>query len=204
MEELDAASAYAASKLCVEIPARIQPGLTRWDDNMKKCRITQGGCNAGVNNPLSVYTFSANGTLLDWEKLDSSKTLKDFWEVTPPEHLVWKVTSKSKESVCARANFKLQQFCEFPGQRTSKNDDAFAGNTGKGNTNVPPFKYTLRNGKETCIIGKDYCDAKGISYDANKEECYVSGFQQFQEFILSSYLIRSMNSSGFNSSDVIS
>ncbi len=197
IEELDAASEYAASKLCTEIPAKIQPGLTKWDNNMKKCRITQGGCAAGVNNPLSVYTFSANGTILDWKKLDTSKALKDFWEVTPPDHLVWKTTTKSRESVCARANFKLQQFCEFPGQRTSKNDDAFAGNVGKGNTNVPPFKYIVRNGKETCVIGPDYCKSKGISYSAKDEECYVPVTQQIEEFLLSSYLVREMRSGGY-------
>jgi hypothetical protein len=197
IEELDAASEYAASKLCVEIPGRIQNGLTRWDNVKKQCRITQGGCAAATNNPISVYTFSANGTILDWKRLDSSQVIKDFWEVTPPDHLVWKIPSKSREAVCARANFKLQQFCEFPGQRTSKNDDAFAGNVGKGNTNVPPFKYMVRNGKETCIIGKDYCDSKGISYSEKDEECYVSGGQKFSEFMMSSYLVRQMNGAGY-------
>jgi hypothetical protein len=199
IEELDAASEYAASKLCLEIPSKITPGLTIWDDKMKKCRITKNGCAASVGNPLSVYSFSVNGTLLDWTTLNASPALKRFWEVTPPEHLVWKLTSQSKEPVCARANFKLQQFCEFPGQRTSKNDDAFAGNTGKGNTNVPPFKYMVRNGKETCIIGKDYCDAKGISYDANKEECFVPLAQEISEFLLSSYLVREMRGAGYDS-----
>lgn len=197
LDELDEASEYATSKLCLEIPARITPGLTTWDGNMKKCRITQGGCAASVDNPLSLYSFSTGGTLLDRDKLNTSQVLKDFWSVTPPEHLVWKSTSQSKELVCARANWKLQQFCEFPGQRTSNNSDVFAGNTGKGNTNIPPFKYTVQNGKETCIIGKDYCDAKGISYDSTKQECYVSDLQKFGEFMISSYLIREMNGAGY-------
>lgn len=198
IEELDAASEYAGSKLCVEVPGKIRSGLTRWDGVKKQCRITKAGCAASPTNPISVYTFSSNGTILDWEKdLDSSPVMKRFWSVTPPEQLVWKATSKSKEEVCARANIKLEQFCRFPGQRTSKNDDAFAGNVGKGNTNVPPFRYTVRGGKETCIIGKDYCDSKGISYSAKDEECYVSGGQKFAEFMMSSYLVREMNGAGY-------
>ena len=63
LDELDEASEYATSKLCLEIPARITPGLTTWDGNMKKCRITQGGCAASVGNPLSLYSFSTGGTL---------------------------------------------------------------------------------------------------------------------------------------------
>lgn len=198
IDELDAASEYASSKLCIEIPSQITPGLTTWDNNTKKCKITRGGCDAGTGNPLSLYSFSANGTIYDWTKLDVSPALKKFWEVTPPEHLVWKLISTSKEPVCARANFKLQQFCEFPGQRTGTNEDVFVGNVGKGYTNVPPFRYTVRQGKETCIIGKDYCDAKGISYDANKEECYVSKAQEIGEFLLSSYLVREMNGAGYS------
>jgi hypothetical protein len=197
LEELDAASEYAASKLCVEVPAKIEYGLTRWDGVKKECRITRAGCGAGTKNPLSVYTFSANGTLLDWKKdLDSSPVLKKFWQITPPDHLVWKVTSQSREEVCARANFKLQQFCEFPGQRTSKNDDAFAGNTGKGNVNVPPFRYTVRGGKETCIIGKDYCDSKGMEHDSEIEECYIPLSQKISEFLMSTYLTREMKKAG--------
>ena len=122
--------------------------------------------------------------------------MKKFWSITPPEHLVWKATSKSREEVCARANFKLEQFCRFPGQRTSKNDDAFAGNVGKGNTNVPPFRYTVRNGKETCIIGKDYCDSKVMAYSETDEECYVPLSQKIQEFLVSTYLIREMKKAG--------
>jgi len=197
IEELDAASMYASSKLCVQVPGQIRPGMTRWDDTMKKCRITEGGCAASVGNPLSLYSFSANGTILDWEKLDVSPAIKKFWSITPPQHLVWKVVKDSSESVCARANFKLQQFCEFPGQRNSNNDDAFSGNVGKGYDNVPPFKYIVRNGKETCIIGKDYCDAKVMKYDPVKEDCYITDIQKAQEFLMSSYLVREMKKAGF-------
>ena len=196
LEELDAASEYAASKLCVQIPGRLKNGSTYWDTNMKKCRITQSGCAADINNPLSIDSFTSNGTILEWEKLNASQNFQKFWSVTPPEHLVWKLVKGTPQMVCARANYKLQQFCEFPGQRTSKNDDAFAGNTGKGNTNVPPFKYTVRNGKETCIIGKDYCDSKGMDYDASAEECYKGGYQQFLEFMMSTYLVAEMKKAG--------
>ena len=196
IEELDAASMYARSKLCVDIPSQFQTGLTYWDDKMKKCRISKGGCSPSMQNPISLYSFSVNGSILDWKKLGASDNLKKFWSIYPPEHLVYKVVSGSKESVCARANFKLQQFCEFPNQRTSKDDDAFGGLTGKGYDRVPPFKYLVQNGKETCLIGKDYCDAKGMNW--NGEECYVNTYQKVMEFLLSKYLMVEMRKAGLS------
>ena len=191
MEDLDAADNYANGKLCVQIPKQFQTGFTYWDEKMKKCRITKSGCNSGdPNNPISVSSFSSNGTLLDWEKMDVSKNKRDFWKMAPPQHLVYKNIKGSGEQVCARANYKLEQFCRWPAQRGSKNEDAFGGITGKGYDTGPGFKYLVRGGKETCIIGKDYCDFKGVSYDANKEECYVSDAQKVGEAIFSTYLMR--------------
>ena len=126
----------------------------------------------------------------------SNKTEK-FWAIHPPQHLVWKKVKDRSELGCARANFKLQQFCEYPAQRNSENEGAFDGNIGKGNDNVPPFKYVVRNGKETCDIGKDYCDAKVMSFDPVAEECYVSGSQQVQEFLFGTTLTREMRAAGF-------
>jgi hypothetical protein len=194
--ELDAADTYAASKLCKEIPREFTGGLTTWDEQNKKCKITEGGCAATSIGPLSIDTFTINGTLLDWEKMSVSQKLKKFWAIHPPKHLVWKKVKGKTEFGCARANFKLKQFCEFPAQRNSKNEAAFAGNVGKGQDNVPPFKYIVRNGVETCIIGKDYCDAKQISYDAQAEECYISTNQQISEFLIGTTLIRELKAAG--------
>ena len=197
MAELNAADEYAARKLCIEIPKQFTSGLTSWDERKKKCTITQGGCAATSTGPLSINSFTVNGTLLNWEDMNVSKNLEKFWTIHPPQPLVWKKVKGKTELACARANFKLQQFCEFPAQRNSKNEDAFNGNIGKGYENVPPFKYIVRNGVETCVIGKDYCDAKVMSYDPIAEECYLSGYQQYQEFMVGTTLVREMKAAGF-------
>jgi len=197
MAELDAADEYAARKLCLEIPGQFTGGLTSWDDRRKKCTITKGGCGATSLGPISVNSFSINGTLIDWEKMNVGSKLDKFWRIHPPQHLAWKKIKGSTEFGCSRANFKFQQFCQFPAQRNSKNEDAFNGNVGKGQDNVPPFEYVIKNGVETCIIGKDYCDAKGVSYDPIAEECYISGYQQFQEFMYGTTLVREMKMAGF-------
>jgi hypothetical protein len=52
----------------------------------------------------------------------------------------------------------------------------------------------VQNGKETCLIGKDYCDAKGMNWDG--QECYINNFQKIAEFLMSSYLVREMRKAG--------
>jgi hypothetical protein len=195
--ELNAADEYAAKNLCIEIPKQFTGGLTQWDSKRKKCTITESGCGATTDGPLSIDTFTINGTLLNWEDLNVGKDLKKFWELSPPEHLVWKKIKGSTEFGCSRANFKLQQFCKYPSQRNSKNESAFDGNIGKGNDNVPPFKYIVENGNETCIIGKDYCDAKVMKYDPVARECYVPTGQQILEFLIGTTLVREMRGAGF-------
>jgi hypothetical protein len=192
-EELEAADEYALSKLCVDIPSRFEAGLTTWDANMKKCRITKAGCES---SPLSLKSFSPTGEILDYKKMNVSENTKKFWEVAPPEHLVYKLIKGSRSAVCARANYKLQQFCEFPRQRSSKNEGAFGSSTGKGYDVGPKFTYTTVNGEETCIIGKDYCDFKGVSYDSVNKQCYVPGAQKFGETIIGTTLIRMGQSGG--------
>jgi hypothetical protein len=196
MAELDAADEYAASKLCMEIPRRFTGGLTSWDATRKKCTITEGGCSATGTGLISLNSFTSNGTLLDWQDFNVSKDKKKFWAIHPPQHLVWKKVKGKSTFGCSRANFKLQQFCEYPAQRNSKNEAAFDGNIGKGHDNVPPFDYVVRNGVETCVIGKDYCDAKQISYDPVAEECYISTGQQISEFLIGTTLIREMKAAG--------
>jgi hypothetical protein len=198
IKELEQADQYAARRLCTEIPTKnFTGGLTKWDEKRKRCGITQVGCESTALGPLSIDTFTINGTLLNWEDLNVSPKLKKFWSLHPPNHLVWKKVKGKTELGCARSNFKLQQFCEFPAQRNSKNEAAFDGNIGKGNDNVPPFRYVVRNGVETCVIGRDYCDAKQISYNEQDEECYISLGQQIAEFLIGTTLIREMKAAGF-------
>jgi len=192
-EELEAADEYALSKLCVDIPSRFETGLTTWDANMKKCRITKAGCES---SPLSLNSFSPTGQILDYKKMNVSENTKNFWEVAPPEHLVYKVVKGSRSAVCARANYKLQQFCQFPSMRSSKNEGTFGGSVGKGYNLGPPLAYGVLNGQETCTIGKDYCDFKGVSYDSVNKQCYVSGVQQLGESLVGETLIRMGQSTG--------
>lgn len=192
-EEVEAADEYALSKLCTDIPNRFGTGLTTWDANMKKCRITKDGC---TTTPLSLKSFSPTGEILDYKKMNVSDNIKKFWEVAPPEHLTYKVIKGSNSAVCARANYKLQQFCEFPNQRSGKNEGAFGSSVGKGYNTGPKFTYTTVNGKETCIIGKDYCDFKGVSYDSVKKQCYVSADQALGEILVGTTLIRMANGGG--------
>jgi hypothetical protein len=197
IEDLNAADEYANSKLCLQIPKKFMSGLTYWDNTKKQCRITKAGCNAGdPSNPISIKSFSSNGTMLEWEKMVVSKSIQDFWKIVPPQNLIYKTIKGSGEEVCARANFKLEQFCRWPAQRGTENEGAFGGITGKGYDTGPNFKYIVRNGKETCIIGKDYCDFKGVSYDADKEECYVSDAQKVGEALFSTYLMRAAGGGG--------
>ena len=202
IKEIEEADEYAAKKLCIEIPRQFTGGLTSWDDRTKKCTITEAGCAATSTGPISINSFTINGSLINWEDMNVSKDIQKFWTLHPPQHLVWKKVKDKTELGCARANFKLQQFCEYPAQRNSKNETAFDGNIGKGNDNVPGFRYIVRNGVETCIIGKDYCDAKQISYDPQIEECYIPLGQQIAEFLIGTTLIREMKAAGLG--DVMS
>jgi len=60
----------------------------------------------------------------------------------------------------------------------------------KGITNVPRFQYNVRNGKEECYIPKSYCDNRGVSYNEETRDCYVSAAQKAQEFFVGSVITR--------------
>ena len=94
--------------------------------------------------------------------------------------------------VCARGNSLLYRWCKYPHTRIGA--DGY-GSEGMGYTNVPPFEPVVRNGVETCIIGKDYCDDRGVSYDGTygTEDCYVSEGQKIAEFLASDVLVRYAN-----------
>jgi hypothetical protein len=198
IQEVNDADDYAQSKMCIAIPKKYaSSGLTYWDPKRKKCTITQGGCGATSSGLLSVDTFTSNGTILEWEKMNTSKNTRKFWSTHPPQQLVWKKVAGRTAFGCSRSNFKFRQFCQFPTQRNSKNEGAFDGNVGKGHDKVPPFTYRVIGGEEKCIIGKDYCDAKAMSYNAVQQECYVPTGQQISEFIYGTTLTRQMRSAGF-------
>ena len=194
-EQIEAAEEYALAKLCVAIPSTLKPGLTRWDQKLKACRITEAGCSAkDPQNPLSRIGFTSNGDFVSPLVNANNPVFRKFWKKWEPEHLVMKITSKSNhQKVCARANHMLYRWCEYPSTRSDE-----TGQRKAGYTDVPPFKYAVREGVETCIIGKDYCDSRGVKYDGSKfgkEECYVSGGQKFLEFFASDALVRHINAS---------
>ena len=182
VDELNAAHDHAMSKLCTEIPNKFgAPGGTTWDDRNKVCRITQKGCQASVTNPISQPMFTSSGEYRTFR--DDDRTFGKFWSKNPPGFYVWRATKNSSgRKVCARANFLLWQWCEIPRTRAEKHEP--------GITNTPRFEYNIRNGKEECYIPKEYCDSKGMSYDATNRDCYVSNSQKIAEFFAGSVLVR--------------
>lgn len=186
-DDLMAAHEYAMSKLCTDIPEKYgRAGRTAWDDREKVCRITEQGCNADVSNPISQPMYTSSG---DFRTLDKNHpTYGKFWEKNPPGFYVWRTTKNSPaKKVCARANFLLWQWCMMPQTRAEGHV--------AGVTNTPRFEYNVRNGKEECYIPKEYCDSKGVSYDANARDCYVSDSQKILEFFTGSVFIRKQRAS---------
>jgi hypothetical protein len=180
--EIAAADNYALSKLCTEIPEKYGNGLTTWDTNSKSCKITPHGCKADKNNPISQATFTDGGEPFDFNPYH--RTFKTFWKYYAPEFLVMKKTASSpNKEVCSRGNDQLYNWCTFPQNRDNKHK--------AGVTDAEPFVYGVIDGKETCIIPKAYCDGKGISYNSENQECYISKDQKVAEFISTPSLVRS-------------
>jgi hypothetical protein len=186
IEELEEAENYALSVLCTEIPKTVGMGLTRWDSNKRVCNITKKGCDPFARNGLlSIPKYDPNTGKDDYVPRVVGRNRKSFMKYWDPDFYVWKRTKKSNKEVCARGNFLLYQWCEFPESRAPEPT--------KGVTNAPPFEYNIRSGKETCDIPKSYCDDKGVSYDSNIRDCYVSAGQKHEEFWASPVLVRNAN-----------
>ena len=186
-EQLAKAQEYALSKLCTEIPGRFSPGLTAWDENTKECKITQKGCQPSSTNPISRPPFTSSGKVIS-EANEQNQTFGWFWKKFMPGFFVMRTTKNSGgRKVCAQGNFMLYQWCEYPESRNLEGADYIRQ---AGVTNVPKFDYIIENGKERCTIPKEYCDAKGVSYDAQKKDCYVSASQKVAEFFTGSVFYR--------------
>lgn len=190
-QQLIDADNYACKQLCTLIPSKAFNGnLTYWDNTMKACRITSEGCDANPVNPISRPVFSNNGTPIDLFKTEHNQRVLDFWNDggnwIPDQYVMKYISSNPSNQVCARANNLLYQWCNYPATRTTGDL------SGKGYSDVPPFEYTVRDGVETCVIHKDYCDNRGVSYNGTvgKEDCYVSTGQKVAEFFASDVLVR--------------
>lgn len=172
---------YAMSKLCTEIPTYYsKPGLTRWDNAKKKCRITEYGCNPSIDNPISHPMFTSSGEEIDYR---GGGPFAEFWSRYDPEFLVMKTTRKSPQrKICSRGNFLLWQWCQIPRSRNDEEE--------RGVTDTPRFQYNIRNGKEECYIPREYCDSKGVSYNEEERDCYVPLGQKVAEFFTGSVMVR--------------
>lgn len=174
-----AAEQYAIEQLCTEIPNKYLTGSTRWDKSKKVCKITEKGCNAVYReSPFVQPTYDGNGNDITTTYINTPTKLKDFWKYSPPEELVWKATKASRgKPVCARANYFLKRFCEYP--RTRGSDDGSV--VIPGVTDVPKFNYLVSQGRETCKINKDYCRAKGLSHSSINAACVLPAGQKIFE-----------------------
>lgn len=185
-KELDDAQDYALSKLCTEIANRFSaPGITEWDGQRKVCMITKGGCQASVTNPLSRQAFNAGGEYIKFD--EHHPVFGEFWKKHPAGYYSWKVTKNSGgKSVCSPSNYLMERWCKSPETRLD-------GKFKRGVTDTVPLNWTVRNGKEVCEITEEYCRSKGVSYDAQTRNCFVSDAQQVAEFFTGSVFIREQN-----------
>ena len=184
-EDLEKAEQYAMSKLCIEIPSKYGRGLTSW--NNTKCSITRAGCTPGTTNPISREPYDSKGN--DLINNENDKVFGSFWKYYEPGFYVMKTTKSSpKTEVCTRGNFLLKRWCEYPGTRNEKPTPGITEPNKK-------FDYAIKNGKETCIIPKEYCDSKQVGYSQANNECIVSTSQKQAEWFLSPALVRSAKAS---------
>ena len=192
-KELDDAQDYALSKLCTEIADRIgAPGITEWDGQRKVCMITKRGCQASVTNPLSRQAFNAGGEYIKFD--EHHPVFGEFWKKHPAGYYSWKVTKNSGgKSVCSPSNYLMERWCKSPETRLD-------GKFKRGVTDTVPLNWTVRNGKEVCEITKEYCrSSKGVSYDTQTRNCFVSDAQQVAEFFTGSVFIREQNIKNYTS-----
>lgn len=191
VEDNEEAYEYAMQKLCTAIPDKYLPGSTYWDDTIKKCRISEKGCNMNdIRSPFSQRQFDNNGNDISDTYLEVNTSYKDFWKYNPPEELIYKGIPTEQGGAtfgCARSNFLFRQFCEYPKTRGG-------GETIRGVTDVPKFNFVTAQGKESCKVTKEYCDAKGLSYNKDKQKCIVPYSQKFGEFFGGSVFTRSLRS----------
>ena len=192
-KELDDAQDYALSKLCTEIADRFgAPGITEWDGQRKVCMITKRGCQASVTNPLSRQAFNAGGEYIKFD--EHHPVFGEFWKKHPAGYYSWKVTKNSGgKSVCSPSNYLMERWCKSPETRLD-------GKFKRGVTDTVPLNWTVRNGKEVCEITKEYCrSSKGVSYDTQTRNCFVSDAQQVAEFFTGSVFIREQNIKNYTS-----
>jgi hypothetical protein len=192
-QELEDAHDWAIKQLCIEIPNTVGSHLTRWDRHEGTCKFTEEACTPGELNPISQIKFDVAGNELEINR--SHRLYGKFWKKYEPDFLVYKGTKFSPHTpVCSRGNYLLKQWCNYP--KTRNDERRNDGKKTKGVTNAKPFIYLVDgNGKETCDIPKEYCDDKGISFDENNLECYVTNSQKWGEFFSSTHLVRSIKRS---------
>jgi len=197
-QQLEWSEVDALSRLCAgptSLTSSFAVNLTRWDPTSNTCHVNSAGCQASDSSPFSQFKYKNNGDEKDItaEQTPDKKRL-DFWASGgwSPDYYVMKRVTGKQGDVCARGNSLLYRWCKYPNTRIGA--DGY-GSEGPGYTDVPAFQPAVHNGVETCIIGQDYCDNRGVSYDGTygKEDCYISEGQKIEEFLTSDVLIRYAN-----------
>jgi hypothetical protein len=80
---------------------------------------------------------------------------------------------------CVLADSRMRSFCE--------SDEVMINYNGIDKTNA----YNMEEG--SCLVNKNYCSKKGVSWNEEKKDCEISGWQQFWEFLTGSTFVRNIN-----------
>lgn len=174
--QIEAAENYALGQMCVSVPAKYgNYGYTKWNSKTQQCLVTEQGCQPGPTNMISQWPLDGAGNVINFADQPKSR-YHDVWKYAPADLFVMKATRQSGgRPVCSRGNALVYQWCDFPKTRGQ-------GAEVPGLTNVVPFKYGVQNGKETCLIPKDYCATHAYDWDQKTLQCYEPPGLQAAEF----------------------
>lgn len=81
---------------------------------------------------------------------------------------------------CVLADSRMRSYCE--------SDEIMINYNGADKSNA----YNMEEG--TCLVNRDYCLKKGVSWNADKKDCEITGWQNFFEFVTGSSFVRKINS----------
>lgn len=199
--QFENAENYALKKMCEEgVPNRYGVySYLKWDNQKKKCMITSQGCEPGYNNPFNQNPLTASGEVItDYSNITTS-SFNDIWKYAPPEFYLNKVTKNSGGmQVCARGTPQVYQWCQEPQTRGEKPGEVIP-----GVTNQKPFKHTVVRGKETCLIGSDYCADHAYDYDATNFECVEPVGLQVADFFGIKTFVQNLTVRGVSENDIL-
>ena len=169
---------------------------TKWDTDSQKCLITAQGCEPSPDNPFSQFPLTDSDEVREFDTEKNPK-FDDLWKYAPPNFYINKITPTSGGvPVCSRGNATIYQWCEVPKTRGGGKDMP-------GITNQKPFKHTVVQGKETCLIGADYCADHAYWYDANKFQCVEPPGLQAADFFGIKTFVQNVSVRGLHEDDIL-